>query len=321
MHVSLFTTLAKWAPHSGENFCTDALAWTLHHDAVARRELLRKCLESCGEARPSSRSTIEALSRSASIAVSTQKRVVIEDQPRRWIQPDLWIEDTAAGLCLLVEIKVWARATMRRRGRTNEDDGEDEASELVSQTAEYRRWLDKNRPGAGALVALTILPDNSSLTKDCDGSFVWGQLHAALKQTSVGDLTKQLCTYLEDVGMVTKEFELDERGLVGEYIPPAWDALQALLAEVVTQLGSIGNSAKLSGSPYLSIYPSTEGLLLWSRWLRMSGPKGAWWITPYFRLRSDNDRTALQFLIGLSGPVQAVDIKTIAPPSRGGRIQ
>jgi len=288
MHSSLFTTLAKWAPHSGENFCTDAFAWTLRNDAVARGAFLRTCLESCGDTRTSARSTIEALSRSASIEISTQRRVVVvEERPRRWIQPDLWIEDASAGLCLLVEIKVWAAATMRRRDRAGDSDCEDQdedvdgdvGSEYVSQATEYRRWLDRNYPSAGALIALTVFPENT-LSKDCDGSIVWEQLCAVLSQPSAPDLTRQFCTYLEDVGMSTKEFELDVRGLVGAYAPPAWEALHALLTEVAKQLNSnINCDSKVAGNSYLTLYPSDEGLMLWVRWLRTSRPNGILFIT------------------------------------------
>ena len=60
--------------------------------------------------------------------------------------------------------------------------------------------------------------------------------------------------------MSTKEFELDVRGLVGAYAPPAWEALHALLTEVAKQLNSnINCDSKVAGNSYLTLYPSDEG--------------------------------------------------------------
>jgi len=297
--------LSKWARRSGENFCTDALAWILETDLEARRTFLEACLATCRSTQSRAHSTIAALIRSDSVHVTTQRRVLLDEEPTRWVQPDLWIESATTDHCMLVEIKVWATATMRRRSMAD-DEADDEDHVYVPQTAEYRRWLDRHRRGTGALIALTVSADQN-LAAECDGSFTWEHLHSALIG-SRNMMTKQLCSYLEDVGMVTKQFSLGERELVAGYAVPAWEALLALLGETAKQLVGGVPKAKIMGKPYISMYPNGDGLLLWSRWLRLRSEEGTVWITPYLRLGSSKAGTTLDFIVGLSGVVELKQI-------------
>lgn len=302
MSSNLFVALSKGSQGRLENFCTDALAWVLEHDLAARESFLHAVARGLPGAAQALQETVHLLTQADVLDIQT-RRAISTVNPRnqqRSMFPDLSIHDVSSGACLLVEAKVWSRATGRKESTPDDEDATADAEDqrFVAQTEDYRIWLDENCPGRGVLCSLTVF-DEPRLTEWCDVRLSWRDLASALRE-STNVLASEFIAYLEEEELAHKDLPLTTADM--KTLPnSAWEAIGVLLDDVTELLGELLSSQDVS----IRLHPDwihlraggPQELVVWTGSFALRQKANKLTVTPYLEVSGDR----LIFFVGVTG--------------------